>query len=151
MPANAGCVRLLRESEAIMIITMHNAQQGHSALMALWQQAKAHLMAGQPMCVELKEQTRSVEQNARMWAMLTDVSKQVDWYGQKLTPDEWKDVFSASLKKQKAVPGLDGGFVILGQRTSKMSIRDMGELMELIEAFGAERGVRFSAPECEVA
>lgn len=130
-----------------MNIVLHNAQQGHMALMALWLQIKAHLMAGQQLVIEVKEKTRSTEQNARMWALLTDVSRQVDWYGQKLTPEEWKDVFSASLKKQKAVPGLDGGFVILGQRTSKMSIREMGELMELIEAFGAEKGVRFSAPE----
>lgn len=134
-----------------MIITMHNAQQGHSALMALWQQAKAHLMAGQPMCVELKEKTRSVEQNARMWAMLTDVSRQVEWYGKKLTPEEWKDVFSAAHKKHKVVPGIDGGFVVVGASTSKMSIREMGELMELIEAFGAQQGVRFTAPEYEVA
>ena len=130
-----------------MNIVLHNAQQGHMALMSLWQQIKAHLMAGQQLVIEVKEKTRSNEQNARMWAMLTEVSRQVDWYGQKLTPEEWKDVFSASLKKQKAVPGLDGGFVILGQRTSKMSIREMGELMELIEAFGAQQGVRFTAPE----
>lgn len=130
-----------------MNVILHNAQQGHAAYTALWQQIKAHLMAGQPMVVEVKEKTRSTEQNARMWAMLTEVSRQVDWYSQKLTPEEWKDVFSASLKKQKAVPGLDGGFVILGQRTSKMSIREMGELMELIEAFGAQKGVRFTAPE----
>lgn len=130
-----------------MNIVLHNAQQGHMALMGLWAQIKAHLMAGQQLVIEVKEKTRSTEQNARMWALLTDVSRQVDWYGQKLTPEEWKDVFSASLKKQKAVPGLDGGFVILGQRTSKMSIREMGELMELIEAFGADKGVRFSAPE----
>jgi len=130
-----------------MNVILHNAQQGHAALMALWPQVKAHLMAGQQMVIEVKEKTRSTEQNSRMWALLTDVSRQVDWYGQKLTPEEWKDVFSASLKKQKAVPGLDGGFVILGQRTSKMSIREMGELMELIEAFGAQKGVRFTAPE----
>lgn len=130
-----------------MNIVLHNAQQGHMALMGLWMQIKAHLMAGQQLVIEVKEKTRSTEQNARMWALLTDVSRQVDWYGQKLTAEEWKDVFSASLKKQKAVPGLDGGFVILGQRTSKMSIREMGDLMTLIEAFGAERGVRFSAPE----
>lgn len=130
-----------------MNIVLHNAQQGHMALMGLWLQIKAHLMAGQQLVIEVKEKTRSTEQNARMWALLTDVSRQVDWYGQKLTPEEWKDVFSASLRKQKAVPGLDGGFVILGQRTSKMSIREMGELMELIEAFGADKGVRFSAPE----
>jgi NinB protein len=130
-----------------MNVILNNAQQGHAALIALWPQIKAHLMAGQQMVLEVKEKTRSTEQNARMWALLTDVSRQVDWYGQKLTPEEWKDVFSASLKKQKAVPGLDGGFVILGQRTSKMSIREMGELMELIEAFGAQKGVRFTAPE----
>lgn len=130
-----------------MNVILHNAQQGYAAILSLWPQIKAHLMAGQPLVIEVKEKTRSTEQNARMWALLTDVARQVDWYGQKLTPDEWKDVFSASLKKQKAVPGLDGGFVILGQRTSKMSIREMGELMELIEVFGAQKGVRFSAPE----
>lgn len=124
-----------------------NAQQGHAALMGLWHEAKAHLMAGRRMVVELKEATRSLEQNSRMWAMLTDVSKQVDWYGRKLTPEEWKHVFSASLKKQDVVPGLDGGFVVLGLSTSKMTIREMGELMELMEAFGAQRGVRFSCPE----
>ena len=130
-----------------MNIVLHNAQQWHMALMSLWQQIKAHLMAGQQLVIEVKEKTRSNEQNARMWALLTEVSRQVDWYGQKLTAEEWKDVFSASLKKQKAVPGLDGGFVILGQRTSKMTVREMADLMTLIEAFGAEQGVRFSAPE----
>ena len=94
---------------------------------------------------ELKEPTRSVEQNSRMWAMLRDISDQVDWYGQKLPDYEWKDVLSAALKKQKVVPGLDGGFVVIGARTSKMSIKQMTELMDLMEAFGAERGVRFSA------
>lgn len=95
-------------------------------------------------CV-LKEPTRSLSQNARMWAMLGDISRQVDWYGQKLADHEWKDVLSAALKKQKAVPGIDGGFVVLGARTSKMTIRQMTELMDLMEAFGAEHGVRFSA------
>ena len=95
----------------------------------------------------VKEATRSLEQNARMWAMLTDIAQQVDWYGQKLDPHEWKDVLSAALKKQRAVPGIDGGFVVIGARTSKMTIREMTELMDLMEAFGAGRGVRFGAQE----
>ena len=49
----------------------------------------------------------------------------------------------------KVVPGLDGGFVVLGQATSKMTIAEMGELMELISAFGAQQGVRFTATEYE--
>ncbi|OBU85544.1 hypothetical protein MY55_15950 [Chromobacterium subtsugae] len=87
---------------------------------------------------------RNLSQNAAMWAALTDVSEQLDWYGNKLTPEEWKDLLTAGLRKTKVVPNLDGsGFVILGRRTSDMSIREMGELLELIYAFGAERGVKF--------
>lgn len=97
--------------------------------------------------VEIKPKTRSLEQNARLWALLTEVSRQVEWCGKKLTPEAWKCVFSASLKKQEVTPGLHGDFVVIGQSTSQMTIREMGELMELIEAFGAERGVRFEE-EC---
>lgn len=75
--------------------------------------------------------------------MLTDIAEQVEWYGQRLRPEDWKDVLTASLKRQRAVPGIDGGFVVLGARTSKMSKADMSELMELMMAFGVERNVRF--------
>lgn len=97
----------------------------------------------------IREQTRSCAQNDRMWAQLEDISRQVDWYGQKLSKEEWKDVFSAALKRQKVVPGLDGGFVVCGQRTSKMGKREMADLLELMNAFCAERGVKLSAPEWE--
>lgn len=92
----------------------------------------------------IQEPSRSLDQNAKLWALLTDVSEQVDWYGQKLTQEEWKDVFSASLKKQKVVPGIDGGFVVCGQSTSKMGKKEFGDLLELIHAFGAQQGVRWS-------
>lgn len=96
--------------------------------------------------VRIAEETRSLDQNAKLWPMLGDVSRQVDWYGQKLTDEEWKDVFSAALKKQKVVPGLDGGFVVCGQRTSVMSKREFSDLVELIYAFGAQHGVVWSDP-----
>ncbi len=92
---------------------------------------------------------RSLEQNARMWGMLTDVSKQVEWYGHWLTPEEWKDVFTAGLKRLKIVPGIDGGFVSIGGHTSKMTIAAMSDLMELMSAFGAERDVKWTAREEE--
>jgi hypothetical protein len=96
--------------------------------------------------VKITEQTRSLEQNSKLWPMLQDISRQVDWYGQKLTDEEWKDVFSAALKKQKVVPGLDGGFVVCGQRTSKMPKKDFSDLIELMYAFGAERNVAWTEP-----
>lgn len=106
--------------------------------------AKFALAAPAGWHVTFRPPTRSLDQNARMWAMLGDVSKQVEWYGKKLSPDAWKCVFSASLKKQDVVPGLDGDFVVIGQSTSAMTIREMSDLMELMSAFGAERGVRFT-------
>ncbi|USE79004.1 recombination protein NinB [Cupriavidus gilardii] len=99
--------------------------------------------------VMLSEPTRTLDQNAKLWPMLADVSKQVVWHGQKLTTDEWKDVFTAALRRQKAVPGLDGGFVVCGQSTSKMGKREFAELIELIYAFGAEHGVEWSEPAPE--
>ena len=102
------------------------------------------LAAPEGYIVTLAEPTRTLDQNSLLWPLLTEVSKQVDWYGNKLTAHEWKDVFSAALKKQKVVPGLDGGFVVCGQSTSRMSKREFSDLVELIYAFGAERGVAFS-------
>lgn len=94
--------------------------------------------------VTISEPTRSSDQNARLWASLTDISRQVEWYGKTLTPEDWKHVFTSSLKKLQVVPNLDGtGFVALGLSTSKMSKREISELLELIYAFGAERNVTF--------
>lgn len=130
------------------VIRCFNPQQAHDAMSRqVWPLLKAHLIAGRRMVVEVKPETRSLEQNARLWAMLTDIARQVDWYGRKLTPEEWKHVFTAAMTKQDVVPGIDGGFVVLGKSTSKMTKGEMAELQTLIEAFGADKGVRFTAPE----
>ena len=94
--------------------------------------------------VRITEPTRSLLQNSALWAALGEVSKQVVWHGRKLTAENWKDILTASLKKQEVVPGIETGFVILGNSTSKMTKREMSELLELIYAFGAQQGVKFS-------
>jgi len=88
---------------------------------------------------------RSLSQNRMMWANLEDIAQQVVWYGVKLTKDEWKDVLTAALKRQKVVPGIEGGFVVIGARTSKMTVPEMTELIELSTAFGTQQGVKFRA------
>ncbi len=99
--------------------------------------------------VRFAEPKRSDQANSAMWAMLEDVSRDVDWHGTKLSKEEWKHVFSASLNRAKVVPGLDGGFVVLGQSTSRMSKREFADLLALIDAFGSQRGVRWTAPTPE--
>lgn len=98
--------------------------------------------------VDWRGPRRSTDQNDLMWARLTDLSRNLDWYGQKLTPEDWKDMFTASLRKARVVPGLDpGSFVPLGMRTSDMSKDEMTALLDLIDAFAAERGVTFNEEE----
>lgn len=97
--------------------------------------------------VHIGPNTRTLEQNAKLWAMLNDVARQVEWYGQKLGPYDWKHMFTAALKKSRSVPGIDGGIVILGTSTSKMNKAEFSELIEVIYAFGAERGVIWSEHE----
>lgn len=97
-----------------------------------------------PLQIIIQEDTRSLAQNRMLWACLRDVSQQVVWHGKKLDSDSWKNIFSASLKGQQTVPGINGGFVVLGQSTSKMRVSEMRDLIELIHAFGTEHNVRFS-------
>lgn len=106
--------------------------------------AHAVLSAPDGFIVEIKEPNRSLEQNSKLWSLLHDLSVQVNWHGNKLTEENWKDILSASLKQQKVVPGIDGNFVVLGQRTSKMNKKDFSELLELTYAFGAQQGVTWS-------
>lgn len=92
---------------------------------------------------------RTIEQNKLMWALLTDLANQLEWpvdgRMQRLSPDDWKHIMTAGLKRhQRVAAGIDGGFVILGQYTHKMTKAEMSELLELIYAFGAERGVTWS-------
>lgn len=91
---------------------------------------------------------RSIEQNNLMWRMLTDLSNQVEWYGNKLSPSDWKCVMTSALKQSKVVPNIDStGFVSIGLYTSKMSVKELNDLILVITAFGNERGVKWTAPE----
>lgn len=94
----------------------------------------------------IQKNRRTTGQNALMWALLRDISDQVEWHGEKLTRKDWKWVFTAAVRRQRMVPGIDGGMVFLGEPTSGMSRAEMADLIEMIYAFGAEHGVEWTDP-----
>jgi hypothetical protein len=96
--------------------------------------------------VEFKASKRSVPQNDRMWAMLTDVAKQLAHHGEQLTTNQWKLLFLDALgRESKTVPALDGkGIVSLGMSSSDLSKEEMSDLIEFISEFGARHGVKFN-------
>jgi len=89
---------------------------------------------------------RSNDQNRKMWAMLNDIARQVPWTVNGvqclITPEDWKDLITAGLAKhQRIAQGLEGGVVMLGNRTSKMRKKELAELIEYIYFVGADKGV----------
>lgn len=104
--------------------------------------------------VEFKATKRTLPQNDRLWAMLSDVAEQLEWHGNKLKAYEWKLLFLDALNREsRTVPDIYGiGIVSLGRSSSDLSKDEMSQLLALIEAFGAEHGVQFNDdPEKEAA
>ena len=92
---------------------------------------------------------RTLAMNAKMWAMLGDISRQVEWpvngVMQCLDADDWKALITAAAKNEiRMAQGISGGVVMLGVSTRKMTIAEMSDVIEQLEAFGAERGVVWS-------
>lgn len=94
--------------------------------------------------VEFRAPRRSNDQNALMWSLLNQISKQVEWFGKKRSPEDWKDLTTAALRSAEFVPGIAPGTIVpLGMRTSQMTKEEIAELIESLYAFGAEHGVKF--------
>ena len=108
-------------------------------------QKAAHWANSAPLgtIVEFREPKRTTPQNARMWAMLTDVSIAKP-NGLTHTPDMWKSLFmQACGHAVQFLVGLDGMPFPCGHKTSQLSKAQMGELMEFIASWGADNGVKF--------
>ena len=99
--------------------------------------------------VEFKGPKRTLEQNARLWAMLTDIASQKEHLGRKYTPDQWKVIFLHAIGREvQFIPALDGqGFIPWGQSSSDLSVKEMTDLIEFMFAWGAENGVTFYEPK----
>lgn len=94
--------------------------------------------------IQFQAPKRTLGQNALLWDILTDIARQVPWHGVKLSADDWKLLFLSALKTEmRIVPNLDNnGFVNLGRSSSKLSVSEMSDLIELIRAWCARNNVR---------
>ena len=103
-----------------------------------------------PIC----EERRNSSQNAAQWPILTAWAKQRQWpingvltY---LTREEWKDILTASFEGEtspRISPGLNGGMVMLGRRTSNYSKKRFSEWLEYLNAISIEQGIKIPAPK----
>lgn len=102
--------------------------------------------------VTVREATRNADQNAKMWAMLSDVSRAKP-EGRHWTPETWKAAFMHVLGHQiQFCEGLDNsGPFPLGFRSSRLTVRQMADLITVIDEYGTRHGVAWTDPAYEVA
>lgn len=102
--------------------------------------------------LNIRAATRTNEQNAKLWALLSDVSRAKP-EGRELAPEIWKSLFMAALGHAvRFEMGLDGsGVVPVGFRSSRLSKEQMSDLIETIYEYGARHGVQWSDEQKDAA
>jgi len=94
--------------------------------------------------VNVRQATRTIDQNDLMWALLSDLSRAKP-QGRKETPDMWKAIImKACGHAVQFTMGIDGEPFPVGYRTSKLTKAQMSDMIEFIYAYGAENGVIFN-------
>jgi hypothetical protein len=111
---------------------------------------EAIMSAAEGMRVEIKERKRSLDQNAKLHATLGDIAKQVPWAGKNRDTETWKRLMTAAWLRARGdqvefLPALDGhGVDVVFRRTSDLTISEVAELLEYINAWVAENQVSTS-------
>ena len=126
-----------------------DSQEQATALMNnLWPKVKAALAAGRKLTLEVKDASRSDEQNRKYHAIFGDIAKQAEHCGSKWDAEDWKRmlVWQYCKEKQieagKVVPSLDmTGIVQLGQQTRKFTKEQASEFVEFLLAWCADNGI----------
>jgi hypothetical protein len=96
--------------------------------------------------IRFQEPKRTVDQNSRMWVLLTAISTQLVWHGQRYAPEDWKDHFCHILHGGRFMPSEDGGMIPIGRSTSKLSKQEHSLLTEIMEGFAERNGVDLKEP-----
>ena len=102
-----------------------------------------------PLVVKIQPLTRSLEQNAKLHAMLADIAKQCEFQGKKRDIETWKMILVSAHKiatggQAEMVIGLEGEVINLRESTAQMSVGRMASLIEYITAYGVKNGVHFN-------
>lgn len=91
--------------------------------------------------VNIRPATRTNEQNALLWSLLSEVSRAKP-DGRTYTPDVWKCLFMQACNHAVQFEvGLDGKPFPLGFRSSRLTKEQMTNLIEFILQYCAEKGI----------
>lgn len=106
--------------------------------------AKAFIELGKPLriIVTSEDKPRSVEQNARLWAIVTEISEQAWVNGRQYDKDTWYEMFARMYLPMQEIVLPTGEIVLRRKSTKDLKVGEFGEFMQKVEAYaGAELGI----------
>jgi predicted phage tail protein len=127
-----------------LTVHLYNAAQAVTALRGLFEQLKPWLVAGWRIKITAEQETRSVDQNAKLHAELAEVAQSVEWAGKKRDTEVWKRLMTAAWLRARGesvevLPAIDGhGIDVVFRRTSSLTKAECSELLEFVLAWKAE-------------
>ncbi len=100
--------------------------------------------APQDAIVKISAAKRTDDQNAKMWAMLSDISRAAPEDRHHI-PEVWKCIFMAALAHEVIFTiGLNNQPFPIGFKTSKLTKAQMSDMIEFIYAYGSQHNVKWS-------
>lgn len=103
-------------------------------------------------CVEVSEPKRSDAENKMLHAILTQISKRMEWAGKRRDVETWKRLLTAAWCRARGeavefLPALDGnGVDIVFRRTSELTRGECAELIEYVQAWAIDAGIDLDRP-----
>lgn len=127
-----------------------NAQQAYQALLSLWPQIKAHILAGHRLELEVRPERRNTAQNALLHALLEEIAVRAPWAGELRDKEVWKRLMTAAWLRAEGesvemYPAVDGkGMDIVYQPTHTLSKTQMASLVDYVTAWMVEQGIELT-------
>ena len=132
-----------------MKFQLKDESQAKALMTGLWPKVLKALQTKQ-LTLEIKDATKSRDQEEKYHAMIGEIAKQAQHLGAKWDSESWKrllvDQFCKDngLKTGAVIPNLAGdGIVQLGMQTRNFTKEQASEFVEWLHAWGAEHGMTF--------
>jgi len=111
------------------------------ALLTLWNNRKTDELH----TLEIKpyKRKRTVSQNSRYWAILTEIAQQLKPNDQEYSPETWHEYFKAKMIGKDTIL-IDGEAEVIAKSSANLEVQEFTDYMTQVEAWAIEHGVQFS-------
>lgn len=98
--------------------------------------------------VEIRPKNRTLDQNAKIHALIQEISRKIIWAGKLQEVETWKRLLTAAWLRARGepvemLPAIDGfGVDVVFRPTSKLTVEEMSEFIEYVTAWAVEQGIQ---------